>query len=433
MSARKRPVARPQTASCALVTDAGSGVLRLIAPSRADAAAGPAAPALPVEPRPVAAATSSRRGQIDSLRILAVVWVLFDHFWLESGSGPLGRLSVRLFLLISGYLITHILLRSRDAMDGEQASFGSVLRNFYARRALRIAPAYYLLLLLTWRLDADGFQGFLTWHLSFQSSILYALTGVWGPPFELAHLWTLSVQEQFYLLWPAVVLLAPRHTLALWIAGIAATGPLFRAAMVAQGLHDTAGAYTLLPASVTALSVGAFAAMLERRRAVPAWFAGSRPLWLLAAALVFAAANLLAVPSSLHYLVLEYVWLAPLAALLLSAGIGIGGPLGRVLDTPWLQYLGRISLGVYLYQSLAYAAAVSVLARAGLPTANGPAVFVATAVLSVAFAVGSWKLVESPVNGLKRLFPYPWAGRAARPAVSPSGAPALQRLPATGG
>ncbi len=151
--------------------------------------------------------------------------------------------------------------------------------------------------------------------------------------------------------------------------------------------------------------------MLERRRLVPAWFANSRPWWLIGAAAAFAAATLAGWPDQLHYLILEFVWLAPLAALLLSASKGIEGPVGRLLDQAWLQYLGRISLGVYLYQNLAFAAAKWVLGRAGLATTNGPAVFLTTSVFSMAFALASWKLLEQPVNSLKRLFPYPWNRR----------------------
>ena len=373
---------------------------------------------------PPAASAVPRRGQIDALRILAVIWVLFDHFWLAGGSGPMGRLSVRLFLLISGYLITHILLRSRDAMEAQKTPLRQVLTSFYARRALRIAPAYYLLIFLTWQWGAEDFKGSLPWILSFQSSVLFAKTQSWGPPYQLAHLWTLSVQEQFYLLWPAIVLLVRRGALGVWVAGIAATGPVFRVAMVMLGLDDTAGAYTLLPSSATALCIGAAAAMLERKRAVPGWFAGPRPWWLIGAAVAFAVVTVASWPDRLHYLLIEFCWLPPLAALLLSAAKGIEGPVGRVLDQKWLQYLGRISLGVYLYQNLAYAAAKWILGPAGLSTANGPAVFFATSVFAIAFALVSWKLLEQPVNGWKRLFPYPWANRAAlKPAPAPAWSP----------
>ncbi len=100
-----------------------------------------------------------------------------------------------------------------------------------------------------------------------------------------------------------------------------------------------------------------------------------------------------------------------------------------MLDQTWLQYLGRISLGVYLYQNLAFAAAKWLLGAANLPTANGPAVFVVSSAFAVVFAVVSWKLLEQPVNGWKRLFPYPWTGRSAtKPA--PAGANWTAEAPA---
>ncbi len=169
--------------------------------------------------------------------------------------------------------------------------------------------------------------------------------------------------------------------------------------------------------------------MLERKRAVPDWFAGPRPWWLIPAAAAFAVVTLAGWPDRLHYLFLEFLWLIPLTALLLSAAKGIEGPVGRLLDQPWLQYLGRISLGVYLYQNLAFAAAKWVLGAAGLPTTNGPAAFVVTSVFAIVFALASWKLLEQPVNGFKRLFPYPWSGRpATRPA--PAGASWVAEAPA---
>jgi peptidoglycan/LPS O-acetylase OafA/YrhL len=178
--------------------------------------------------------------------------------------------------------------------------------------------------------------------------------------------------------------------------------------------------------------VGAFTAIAERTRAVPSWFAGPRPVWLLGAAAAFAAVGLAGWPDRLHYLVLEFVWLPPLAALLLSAASGIDGPFGRLLGQGWLQYLGRISLGVYLYQNLASAAGKWLLGGLGLPTTNGPALFAATCIFSIAFALASWKLLEQPVNRWKRLFPYPGgkAEQGQRFRMVPNPVPAVAPAPA---
>lgn len=349
-----------------------------------------------------------RRAQIDSLRAIAIGWVLFDHFALVAGTGPVGRLGVRTFLIISGYLITHILLSGRAAAEERRAiSMGGVLRSFYARRALRILPVYLTTIGLTWLLFADQFDGSLLWHLSFQSSILFALRNDWGPPWQLGHLWTLSVQEQFYLLWPLVILFTRRRALPLAILAIAAIGPIFRCSIMALGLVDTAAAYTLLPASITAICAGAWAAMLERGGGAPRWLAHRRPYWLVAALGLFALVNLTPHPDWLYYLFFEYVWLIPLMSLLVSASLGIEGIVGRVLDQPWLQYLGRISLGIYLFQVLAYEVVMWILRHMfHMQITKGPLIFALATMLSIASATISWTVMEEPINKLKRFFPY---------------------------
>jgi peptidoglycan/LPS O-acetylase OafA/YrhL len=360
--------------------------------------------------RPPAIATS-RRAQIDALRAIAIFWVLFDHYWLEAGSGPMGRLGVEMFLLISGYLITHILLGSRAVIQRQEASRGRALRTFYTRRALRIMPAYYMAILLTWLLHAPEFGGSLPWHALFGTSILIAINNDWGPPWQLGHLWTLSVQEQFYLLWPLLILFARGRSLVACLFILAMIGPLYRLAMVSLGYGDMTAAITLLPGSITPLALGAGLAILELEHLIPGWLAHPGTLWPTCAALLFIAANLMGYPHWIYYLFFDYVWLFPLAALLLAASIGIGGTAGKVLDWKWLQFLGRISLGLYLYQYIAMDAARYLLYRAHLDPSKGPPLFFTAAALSAFLALLSWMLFERRINALKRFFPYREAAR----------------------
>ena len=348
-----------------------------------------------------------RRGQIDALRVLAVGFVLFDHYAMPEGSGPVGRLSVRLFLIISGYLITEILLRVRHEAEKAGSGLGQPLIAFYLRRLLRIAPAYMLVVGLTYALRPADFQGnALLWHASFQSSIIFALHDSWDLPWRLSHLWTLSVQEQFYLLWPLVVLFVPRRRLLALTLSLMLIDPVFRLTMAALGQQATVAAFTLLPASVSAIGVGAIAALLEQRSAVPKAFAApDPPKWLAVGLCAFILACLIPHDFRWDYLALEYVWLAPLTGLLLSASQGMRGPLGRLLDQAWLQYLGRISLGIYLYQWLAYDA-VAAFFSAGDPLIGRSLVrFVLVTPVCIAFAALSWTLLEQPVSRLRRLVP----------------------------
>lgn len=346
-----------------------------------------------------------RRTQIDALRAIAVLWVLADHYS-PAGHGPVGWLSVSMFLLISGYLITHILVRGRDGAERAGKPVGQLIRNFYVRRALRIVPAFTLAVMLTYAVHPRDFAGSLPWHLFFQTSILLAITNSWGPPWQLSHLWTLSVQEQFYFLWPLLMVFSPRRWLPGVVAAIAAAGVTFRGGAVALHLMDTVGAYTLLPASLAAICAGAGAALLERGPGAPAWLANPKPWWLLAPLALFLWASYTPQSEALRYALFDVLWVLPLAALLLCASVGIAGPAGWLLDIGWLQYLGRISLGIYLYQWLGFEAAAKALNVAHLNYAKGPLLTLTAIALTVGFALLSWNLLEKPANNFKRLFPY---------------------------
>ena len=175
--------------------------------------------------------TGPRLPALDGVRGLATLMVLFCHFWFwdvwkghwwyqVAHSGWLG---VDLFFVLSGFLITGILLDTK-----ERPGYFS---GFYWRRLLRIFPLYYFALLLSLisivlidrRYDKvfDGYDS-LSWYFAFIPNIATALKGGW--PWQtnwvgLAHLWSLAVEEQFYLLWPLVVLLLPRKGLA-WLCGL---------------------------------------------------------------------------------------------------------------------------------------------------------------------------------------------------------------------
>ena len=143
---------------------------------------------------------------------LAPCWftIFFTHP--RIGGVDLALLGVWLFFVLSGFLITGILLRSRDQVDygGYQGRF--VLRQFYARRILRIFPLYYSVLLLAATIDLGDVRDTIFWHLAYLSNYLFATQQYWGA--VTAHFWSLSVEEQFYILWPALDLVRPTSTSA---------------------------------------------------------------------------------------------------------------------------------------------------------------------------------------------------------------------------
>jgi peptidoglycan/LPS O-acetylase OafA/YrhL len=147
--------------------------------------------------------------QLDGLRAVAVGAVMLQHFWLGAGLFDFGAMGVRLFFVLSGFLITGILLKSRELLDSGEQRPSFALGRFYIRRFLRIFPLYYAVLLAAWLLRLWGTRGEMGWHLAYLTNVDLFLRGRWWG--DISHFWSLAVEEQFYLVWPLVILLAPRR------------------------------------------------------------------------------------------------------------------------------------------------------------------------------------------------------------------------------
>ena len=185
--------------------------------------------------------------QLDTLRAFAVTAVLIRHFWPELQPGlDLGARGVHLFFALSGFLITGILLRSRALVEDSGRGSGLAIRRFYIRRFLRIFPIYYLVLAVTWALGVPDVRSGMVWHLAYGSNVLFAIQNRW--PQTTSHLWSLSVEEQFYLIWPLLMFLVPRRQLGTAVLAFIFAGPLFRMAGYFAGLNWIA-LQVLLPAS----------------------------------------------------------------------------------------------------------------------------------------------------------------------------------------
>ena len=350
--------------------------------------------------------------ELDGIRAIAAVVVVGLHAGnvSEAMRFPLlmmwGAMAVDLFFVLSGYLITTILL-------GEGGSRGFLI-NFYARRSLRTWPIYYLCLL------AIGVAGILIPTLYSIDGLPYYLTYTqhiphyWGgetPPFCLAfaHAWSLAVEEQFYLIWPALVLLVGRRRLVPMALAFVAL------AFVARAWWRLDSQLLLTRCDGLALG-GLLAALLAKRvdgegfpRRLPTAFGA-----LIAASLAYL------VPITLIYRdILPNPWhLTPgtsgpmfslnlLAFNLLFVGLvgsivcSSGHPALGFLRGRTLGYLGRISYGLYLYHGLVFGLTHRLVGD------DVPASFLGLGtVATFGLAALSWAFIEKPVLGLKGRFAY---------------------------
>ena len=289
--------------------------------------------------------------QLDALRAFAVLGVMYQHFadngWLRYV--PPGRFGVQLFFVLSGFLITAILLVARERIAcGENHAFE--LRQFYARRFLRIFPLYYAVLLACAVIGIPGFRDPLVWHLTYMTNVQNAITGRWAG--ATAHLWTLSVEEQFYLVWPWLILFVRERWLLPTIAAVAVTGPLFRAMFIVFDWSKMA-LYTLTPSSLDAFAFGALLAVARQREQKTADRHFRRRLARLG---LFVGVPTVAVTFWSLAWPSKYFWVFAVGAnpglsLLFTwvidrAADGFGGNTRRVLTWRPLLYTGKISYGL---------------------------------------------------------------------------------------
>lgn len=349
------------------------------------------------------------RPQLDSLRAVAVCGVLYTHF--VDDDSYLGTLGVRLFFVLSGFLITEIVLRHGRSLDTwkEKRRF---LLHFYGRRALRLVPAYYTALLMALVLFGSAMGDVIFWYLLYGPNLLFALRGEWIPPLT-AHFWTLGVEEQFYLVWPVVLLALP----AVHPACIAAMaiGLSLAYGLLAPAMGVTAFAFNMVPiAQFDALAAGGLlAAYRIDRTGFPAASFAIGIVTLTAVVALYRSGG------TQPFWIAQSIAVIPAAALVAAADNGIGGLAGRIATLPPVLAVGRLSYGIYVYHLLVPPVLRGLEARTGLHVQSDGLRLAVVIAMTLIGAWLSWRLMESPVNRLKRFLPYemPHHGRpnASRP------------------
>ena len=215
-----------------------------------------------------AAPVSGYMKQLDGLRGLAVFAVVLSHFPphpLVERLLPWGILGVQLFFVLSGFLITGILLRSKDIVARGAATHGSVWRSFYVRRMLRIFPLYYATLLILFALNLCDVRPVIGYQLSYLINFHIASTGL--KVGSTTHFWSLAVEEQFYLCWPLAVYFLNRKALLRLLSAVIVLAPIVRFAILSTFADTELArriAYVLTPARADGLAFGALVAILLR-------------------------------------------------------------------------------------------------------------------------------------------------------------------------
>jgi len=349
---------------------------------------------------------------IDGLRAVAVAAVFLYHAGVSWMPG--GFLGVDVFFVISGYLITSLLIAEYD-LRGAVA-----LGRFWAARARRLLPALFVLLAVCLLIGATLQRGRLiglrgdalasifyvaNWRFIFGHESYFAQ---FGRPGLLRHLWSLAVEEQFYLLWPPLFLLALRargRRVLPWLVGVAAIG----SAAIMWALYtpdaDPSRIFYGTDTRAAPLLVGVALAFVWKPSSMPAWTSRRARAALDASSIAALAAVIYAFASVHDYDERIYrggfLVLALCAALLLATIVHPASLLGRQLARGLPRWIGERSYGIYLWHW-----PILVFTRPGIDVHLARGVLIpAQAVGTVLIAAISYRYVEMPIRSgaLRRL------------------------------
>jgi peptidoglycan/LPS O-acetylase OafA/YrhL len=358
----------------------------------------------------------SHRPALDGIRTLAVYLVVLFHCGV--GWFGAGYLGVDLFFVLSGFLVSSILLDEMDRTGKLR------IGNFYGRRVRRLLPAALVVVVATCLVTllssstvqripwvADGQASLLyaaNWRFLYQSNDYFS-ADIDKSPF--LHFWSLSIEEQFYFAFPLILVglfaLRRRWRPAL-VTGLSVLAALSLVSQAYWASHDTNHAYYGTDARIYQLLFGALAAVAWRRMATHAarvdapsdrrtpWSSFPAPGWLVLAALVVTSSGIVSFSVSLRGII----------AAVLSVGLimivmtEIDRSVVRVLSIPAVTYLGRISYGTYLWHwpvLLACTAVFDIGAWTTTALVSG---------LATALAALSYEILETPIRQSRRLAPF---------------------------
>jgi peptidoglycan/LPS O-acetylase OafA/YrhL len=352
--------------------------------------------------------------ELDALRFVAFLGVFMHHAlprdprgYLEKGFSPLviewllaakeaGAYGLDLFFALSAYLITELLLR-------EYASRGSFsVSAFYVRRALRIWPLYFTFLLLTVSvvpliIPAEKFGP--AYIISFALFFGNWVCAVMGIPFSVAGpLWSISVEEQFYIGWPLLLRFAGINRIKQLAVAMLVLAIVTRVILAIVGVQHP-GVWCNTIARLDPIALGALVAFLLNGRAPEIRNRVRLLMCVVAVAGWWLIARFLSPdgPSS----VATYGLSALASVVLLIAVLRTDAPLLRVPPLSWIVYLGRISYGLYVYHLFALALVI----QRAVDLSFELRILLAF-VLTVGLAAASYRTIEQPFLKLKKRFSY---------------------------
>lgn len=357
--------------------------------------------------------------QLDSIRTIAVTLVVIAHWfhWRIAGVLDFGGIGVNIFFVLSGFLITGILLENRRKGEELAQNKFQLVKSFYIRRTLRIFPIYYLTLFILFFFATSSQTGIrenVGYYLSYTSNFMFFKQNHWDG--MLSHLWSLAVEEQFYLIWPWLIIFVNRKYLFNLIVSFFFLG-LFSHVLLRLIYPDSQFIHILTPTCFDAFSLGALLAYI--RMVEPDKMKSAMKYLPLIGCIsfgIFLTLSLLHLPNNPQRTLIAITSVAIIQFTITKQQSLVHR---YFLNNKILVGLGKISYGIYLYHNLIPRLLVIIKEKMKhhgifipLVNANIPAqydlawTYMQKAVLLILISWISWKLIEAPINSLKDRFSY---------------------------
>jgi peptidoglycan/LPS O-acetylase OafA/YrhL len=331
---------------------------------------------------------------IESLRALCILLVAASH-WIYGGVLArlhVGHWGVDIFFVISGFLITQILLQSKEKIDAEQTTFGAALKRFYVRRTLRIFPIYYLVLLLCYLFDRASVLASLPWNLVYFSNFYHLMINDWTG--STSHFWSLAIEEQFYMVWAPIVLFLNKKQIKYTIIGLVLLGIGSRFFINTLNIFPFIANVVFTPCCLDTLGIGALFGYCWRYQPTLAAKILKQKSLFTATVLLFAGVTTLGYFDHNYWYILMYRSSISLVCIFLIGWSAQGwqGPWKYFFEHPFLVFLGKISYGFYLFHPF-------VPRICSIFTTNTSLLFYF--VFTTALASLSFYCFEKPINDLR--------------------------------
>ena len=358
--------------------------------------------------------------QLDGIRFIAVALVLIDHLFAGVNIIPFGPLGVTIFFVLSGFLISRILLKSKEKYISEPSGFKKYLRKFLIRRTIRIFPVYYLTLAILYIVNEPPVREKFAWLALYGTNIYIAVNQHWMGTVD--HFWSLAVEEQVYLFFPFLIFFVPRKNLLFLLGVMGVLSVALRFYFHYTG-KEWFVSYVTMPACLDSFALGALMAWLQlyRKDIFEKLFSKTWPVIL--GLLCWILLHYWSKNSGQLYNVANVVWDRLVSSvfcffLIGKAVMGFKGLAGSFLENRVSVYLGKISYGIYLYHNFVYNhfhsgpnhPTVRLFNKIYqyIPDLRGSVPFEASLVVALTILVASvsWFLFEKPINALKDKYAY---------------------------